>query len=177
MKKIGLAIWIGVLFFLLQSCHNAARERNNEQENVIDYDFLGCWHSVERTIPFSAVLYIASDYNFVYYGGACTTHFFSIGYWEISGDTLVLNSITPEECLHLTHFSRRRWQFDYDGRPIQRTTIENCVPYSETEFTFFENEKFLIKDSTLVHILPYPYYRVLDRYDFVRCYIHRRATK
>ena len=155
MKKIGLTIWIGVLFFLLQSCNNAARERNSEQE--IDNDFLGAWCSVDRVYPFGAVLYIGSDYNFEYRGGACTSHFFSLGYWKINNDTLILNSIKPERCFVIRNFGAI-WApllRDDDGRAIRRTTIKDCTPAwgdSELDFLVFENEKFIIEDSTLVHI-------------------------
>ena len=77
-------------------------------------------------------------------------------------DTLVLNSVKPESCFFIRNFGADwflrdddgRILFDDDGRAIRRTTIEDCTPcpWLWTSFLVFENEKFIIEDSTLVHI-------------------------
>ena len=166
MRKIGLAISLSVLFFLLQSCNNAAREGNSEQE--VDNDFLGWWWSVDnRVYPFAATLFIGSDYNFRYYGGACMAHFFSDGYWEINNDTLILNSIKPKGCFYLERFGTLITRIrDEDGRPM--TTMGDCTPrWWDFQFVVFENEKFIIEDSILVHIRK-QHHCIDERNDFTR---------
>ena len=133
---------------------------------------------MDRVYPFAALLYIGSDYNFRYYGGACMSHFFSDGYWKINNDTLILNSIKPESCFFIRNFGADWFLRDDDGRilrddagrAIMRTTIEDCTPiypWARTDFLVFENEKFIIEDSILVHIRK-QHHCIDERNDFTR---------
>ena len=161
-RNIRYIVLLGIFFLFLQSCCN-----KNNDKNVSN--FLGKWHSVERDYPFSAVLLIDSDYNFRYFGGACVVRFSSNGNWMLNNDTLILNSVKPEECYYLRNFVNCLPPLkiidefgsiidDFDSNDsvkyndIDMVSMQDCVPESINYYVLFENEKFVIKDSALIHI-------------------------
>ena len=166
MNKNELTILVGILFLLLQSCCNHKNESKNTHTNLnmIHNEFLGEWYSVERMQPFGAVLNIDSTYNFTYEGGACVLRFGSKGQWILQNDTLILNSIESEECYYTGNFGEDCVIIDIDDLSIPKkraTSIEGCTPELLYEYIIFDNEKFIIKDSVLIHIQK-PIYQCAD---------------
>jgi hypothetical protein len=156
MKKTRFLISIGILVLFLQSCCNRNEGYNiQDNSNMNNNEFLGEWYSVERMIPFGAVLNIDLNYNFTYEGGACVSRFGSKGQWIIENDTLILNSTYPEKCYYIINFYENCVIIDPDDLPISKkaaTSIKDCTPELLYEYVIFDNEKFIIKDSVLIHI-------------------------
>lgn len=130
---------------------NTQTPANKEPDNT---PYPGEWHSVKKSYPFSATLKIDSNYNFTYDGGACALRFGSNGNWNLSGDTLILNSLWPEECCYVNDFSMHCAIVDVNSSTAFKitTSTPGCTPQKIYEYILFKNEKFLIKDSTLIHI-------------------------
>jgi hypothetical protein len=157
MRKTFYFILLGVLFLFLQSCCNNEKRSKNIY-NDLDLNnnkFLGEWYSVEREQPFGAVLTINSNYNFTYVGGACVLHFDAKGQWVLQNDTLILNSTDPEKCYYIINFDDDCVEIDPKDLTTSKswgTSIEGCTPESPDAYVIFENEKFIIRDSVLMHI-------------------------
>jgi hypothetical protein len=134
------------LFLSFSCCKKVIGEKE-----IKGKEYFGEWYSVETETPFAAILSIDTNYIFSYDGGACLSSFTSKGNWTLNKDTLILNSFEPEECYYIEEF----------GEDCVTVKINDTVSYSRTNcpnpatgnyYTFFENEKFLIIDSVLVHI-------------------------
>jgi len=153
MKNINFIISIGILILFLQSCCN-----RNEGYNIQDYskmnnnEFLGEWYSVERITPFEATLRIDSNYTFTYDGGACLIRFGSNGFWTLNEDTLILNSIEPEECYYLFEFDPVCFDINDSSTYLKTRTTKEGLPAINYEYVLFKDVKFLIIDSVLTHI-------------------------
>ena len=140
-----------MISILLFNCHPGA---NNDS---ILNQFKGRWYSVKRTIPYSSFLTIDSSYNYEYWGGACMSRFKSKGRCKVNGDTLILNSDSTKECYYLCRFGINCIRVIYDPvHPNQYTprptTQKGCRPISSDEYVVFDQEKFILKDSLLIHI-------------------------
>jgi len=154
MKNLHIVL-LGILLLLLQNCSNTI----NQDKGILDSlsvrsnEFLGEWYSVDRATPYDAVLKIDSNNSFAYEGAACVSRFFSNGHWILNGDTLILNSVIPQRCYYLDKFGVG-CKIAKIGEPFEplATSIRGCVPSTDSVFNIFENEKFVIKDSVLMHI-------------------------
>jgi len=154
MKSINYIILLGFLSLFLQSCWNT-HQKENTNDDLINNEFLGEWYSVERIIPFGAVLTIDTDYSFIYEGGACLSSFGSKGNWTLNNDTLILNSIEPEECYYISDFGGNCILITIDDTTSfkREISIKDCVPDNiDYDYIIFKNEKFIIKDSVLTYI-------------------------
>jgi len=154
MKSLPYAILSIMLLAFLISCRhtNNSEDKPIEEEQEERNDYLGVWHSVKRDYPFGADLTIDSNYRFLYKGGACVGRFRSEGIWILRGDTLVLNSIKPEECHYISEFGINCIVVSSPDERLERETSEKgCVPETHYEYIVFKNERFIIKDSVLTH--------------------------
>lgn len=160
LKIIHLKI---VCFFALSvfftSCHNSGKEKGSVDCNAeIEKKYIGKWFSVERLIPYSAVLKVDPDHSFTFEGGACLSSFDSKGSWILHEDTLILTGLEPTECCLISNFGidcNRIDLSDPDSVKIKSPEIsmEDCVPDDRTySYIVFKQEKFLIRDDTLTHI-------------------------
>ena len=126
------------VIFAFQSCKKKADER-----------FVRTWHDTENIIPGRSTLNINSNFTFSYNAIGCQWRNISKGKWNVIGDTLELNSLVSDTCYNMSPFA------DYVkfGDNIERqTTIKNCTAETETGFTIFKNEKFYLKNDSLVYI-------------------------
>lgn len=152
MKK--QALYILTTIFILSSCISKNKTAESSEEHFEKY--FGVWHSTDRHYEYSADLKIDSINNFIYEGGACASSFLSKGSWKLNGDTIILNSFQPEECYYVNDFGIKY----IVAPPIigdttkheMRTSIKGCEPKLYSTYILFNNEKFIIKNDTLVHI-------------------------
>ena len=147
-KNIHLFI---LLLFLIQSCCNTSTH-SVIQSAIQNNNYLGEWYSVERITPFGATLRIDSNYTFNYEGGACVMHFGSKGIWRLNEDTLILNSIEPEECYYLFEFNPVCFDLTDSFIYLKTRTTKEGLPPINYEYVLFKDVKFLIIDSVLTHI-------------------------
>ena len=137
--KVVLFLSISILFF---SCKKEVIEKKT--------DFVKTWYDTEKIIPFEATLKINEDNTFEYYGGACDSQFESSGTWFVKNDTIILNSKIPSECMAMTEFGKMCYSKEEIEKIRFTRTIKNCKTTSNKEFNNFSNEKFYIKNDSLV---------------------------
>ena len=155
--------------------------KNNHIELIkSDNKFLGKWYSVKRGYPFSATLEIDSNHYFIYAGGACDSRFGSRGNWQLNFDTLILNSFYPKDCYYIFEFGVSRAippppdEFGNFPRYERLTSIKDCKPDTDSTYFLFINEKFIIEDSVLIHILKpdaYPHDKAKDNFTRAKWWI------
>jgi len=152
MKNLHIVL-LGILLFLLQNCCNITNQDKtfHDSLSVRSNEFLGEWYSVDREYPFESILKIESNYNFTYEGAACMSLFFSNGHWILNEDTLILNSVIPQRCYYLDKFGVG-CKIAKIGEPFEplATSIKECVPSTDSVFSIFEDEKFIVRDSLLL---------------------------
>lgn len=153
MKK--LILYNLTIIFIISSCISKNNIAESSEEQFDKY--LGIWHTTFRHYEYSADLKIDSMNNFIYEGGACESSFLSKGSWKLNGDTIILNSFQPEECYYVNDFGIKY----IVAPPIigdttkheLRTSIKGCEPdLVYTTYILFNNERFIIKNDTLIHI-------------------------
>lgn len=104
-------------------------------------------------MPFKAKLIIKADKTFEYTSANCQSGSKSNGNWEIKNDTISLKSIKPKGCLYQNRFDdfcikKEDLRFFENNK-----TLKDCDPSGrEPSYEIFENEKFIIKNDTLIHI-------------------------
>jgi hypothetical protein len=137
--KIKLLLLISIIAFSSCKKDNPKIEENSK--------FVKVWFDTVRSYPFKAKLVIKKDKTFEYSGGACTSSFGAKGIWKIENDTIILNSIKPKEYM---------WKHDF-GLICEKLTdnnyktIKDCEPKGEDSYENFENEKFYVRNDTLIH--------------------------
>jgi Carbohydrate binding domain (family 32) len=112
------------------------------------------WFDTVQMIPFSAKLQINKNNTFEYKSHSCQVGSKSNGTWSIKNDTIVLNSIKPKGC-HLQYpfgivcaFNKGNTQKNEENQ-----TIKGCNPSeSDVIYEIFQNEKFYIRNDTLIHL-------------------------
>lgn len=131
-KTIYLLILLVIL--LLLSC------RNNKNK-ILGNNFENKWYSIDGNLT------LKNDKTFEFNRFSCVSHSISKGYWKITNDTLILNSYVPKDCYFKEDFiiyppkTKKHYRLK---------TIKNCEP--NTGYVKFKNEKFHIKDSTLIYL-------------------------
>lgn len=113
--------------------------------------FVKVWFDTVIIVPFEAKLIIKKDNTFDYSGGACTSSFGAKGIWRIENDTIILNSIKPKECLWTHKFGKNCTTREEIIAERDNKTIKNCEPNEDESYEIFENEKFYIRNDTLIH--------------------------
>jgi hypothetical protein len=136
------------LLIILVSLTNC---KNESQKKKINSIFVRDWYDTEMVIPFSATLKINKDSTFQYKGGACTSSFTSNGTWRIENDTIILNSNKSKECLIIVEFGPLcPSKEDMLNHKISKT-LKDCNPAGENMYENFRNEKFYIRNDSLIY--------------------------
>ncbi|MBZ4037151.1 hypothetical protein K6T82_20495 [Flavobacterium sp. 17A] len=144
LKSTGMRIshYLFCCSFFLLSC----KKENKEQKSV----FVKTWYDTEMDIPYMARLEINKDHTFKFVGGACTTSFHSDGNWIEKNDTLILNSVLPKECFQIHEFGKMCYSKEEIEKIRFTKTIADCEPKNEDSFENFKDEKFYLRNDSLV---------------------------
>lgn len=149
---------IHILYYLIATIllYSCKSNDNNEDSKKINLeDYLGVWHSV-RQLEYGAELEIDFMNGFVFDGGACTSSFLSKGSWTLKDDTIVLNSFQPKEFYYLQYFGDDCIAPPLIGdtsKYVERTSVKGCNPEYHRIYIMFYNERFILRNDTLIHIL------------------------
>ena len=135
--KLKLCIFL-LTIIALQSCKEKADEK-----------FTKTWYDTEYIIPGRTTLKINPDFTFNYSATGCMWRCLSKGKWNLNKDTLEFNSTTSDTCYNMFPFADCP-KFGENKKFI--TTIANCTAETETVFIIFKNEKFYLKNDSLVYI-------------------------
>ncbi len=142
MKKYLFLLYIFLTLF--SSCK---KELPKKLENS---NFVRTWFDTVQGMPYRAKLIIKKNKTFEYSSHSCQSGSKSIGIWMIENDTIILNSTKPKNCLFQHPFGII---CDFDKVIKNNKTIKNCEPSGrESDYEIFENEKFYIKNDTLIHV-------------------------
>lgn len=143
MKKYILLVAIILTF--LSSCNK------NSPKKEVTSKFVRVWFDTVQGMPFSSKLEIKANKTFEYSSHSCESGSESYGTWKMIKDTIVLKSIKPKTCRYqhrfvFCYFNKETASFD------NNTTIKGCVPNGgEVDYEVFEDEKFVIRNDTLIH--------------------------
>lgn len=139
-----------LLIVSLSSCEKL-RQKEQLNENQ-DSEFAKTWFDTIRGIPFTEKLEVKQNRTFKLIGGACTARWWSEGSWDLKNDTIILNSFKPKECTYLEEYAamcRTIQEIRKNGREV---SIKDCTPDSDDDYQMLINEKFYIRNDTLVHV-------------------------
>lgn len=129
------------------------------KDDLIDATgFLDEWYSVKKPCPHGSGLKLHRSGRFDYGIGACMYSGSAAGQWSLSGETLVLLSDTAHGCYRFDDFDMEltlnfgvahdRWK----ARPERWSTSDTCdVSYYDDAIVVFNEERFVIRQDTLVH--------------------------
>jgi hypothetical protein len=128
-------------------CNNKTNEQANENS-----EFVRTWFDTVRTHPFSEKLDIMQNRTFKLTGGACTAGWSGEGSWKLKNDTIILNSLKPKECVYLNEYAAMCRTIEEIRKYGRETSIKGCRPDSDNDYEMLINEKFYIKNDTLIHV-------------------------
>lgn len=138
-----------ILFVILSLFSGCKKELPKEIENP---KFVRTWYDTVQGMPFRAKLNINTDETFEYSSRACQSSSKSSGMWMIANDTITLKSIKPKDCLFQNRFGVYCIKFGDKSYFENNKTIKGCEPNGrESDYVIFENEKFIIRNDTLIH--------------------------
>lgn len=141
MKKFFILLTLLILSF---SC------KKTEPKNEI-IKFVRIWYDTVQGMPFKSKLNIKTNNTFEYLSQSCESGSKSNGKWKIENDTIILNSIKPKKCLFQYPFGVLCIPFN-QPLPENNKTIKDCEPSGRNaSYEIFENEKFYIRNDTLIH--------------------------
>jgi len=112
--------------------------------------FIKTWYDTEYIVPGRTTLEINSDCTFNYNAAGCQWRCFSKGNWKVVGNTIELNSTTIDSCYNMFPFAECIKFGTYNTKKIP-TTVPNCSPKTDIEFTIFSKEIFYLKSDSLVY--------------------------
>lgn len=144
MKNCFLSM-TSMLLILLSSCNKTVPKKEENPK------FVRVWFDTVQGMPFKAKLNIKENKTFEYSSRSCQDGSESNGTWKIENDTVVLNSIKPKGCRFQYPFGVVCISFneEYSGN---NKTIKDCEPNGrDASYEIFKNEKFYIKNDTLIH--------------------------
>ena len=152
--KLNLSFFIVATIIAMASCLQSIKDNHSNEQQDFGSSFLGKWQSVERGIPYKAMLSVNADGSFSFDYGACTVSGFSLGTWILEDDILILNSLPADTCLFVREFGEDCYTIEQlEGFKLQ-TTITDCKPEDLDEFVSFQNVKFQLIGDTLKHLFP-----------------------
>lgn len=140
--KVDQFIFCILISIFLISC----KKEDKKQESI----FVKTWYDTEMVIPYMASLEINKDHTFKFTGGACTASFHSYGNWIEKNDTLILNSILPKECFQINEFGKMCYSKEEIEKIRFTKTIADCEPKNDDSFENFKDEKFYLRNDSLV---------------------------
>ena len=139
-----------LLIICVSSCNKfKQKEQLNENKNS---EFVKIWFDTIKEVPFTEKLEIKQNRTFKLIGGACTARWWSEGSWNLKNDTIILNSFKPKRCVYLTEYAamcRTIEEIRKNGRDV---SIKDCTPDSDDDYKMFINEKFYLRNDTLIHV-------------------------
>ena len=139
-----------ILFVLSSLFISCKKELPIEIENP---KFVRTWNDTVQGMPFRAKLIIKKDKTCEYSSRACQSGSKSNGIWKIVNDTITLKSIKPKGCLFQNRFGVYCIKIGDKSYFENNKTIKGCEPSGiESDYEIFENEKFIIRNDTLIHI-------------------------
>ncbi|MBE8728332.1 hypothetical protein [Flavobacterium hungaricum] len=142
MKLKSIYLILGILFLFI-SCN-----KKHETETEIENKFVKTWYDTEYIIPGRSKLIIKKDSTFNYTSAGCDWRSFSKGKWKMSGDFIELTSTKVDTCYVVFPFLDCGF---FDRKNKERLlTIPNCEPKGNSDFCFFNKEKFYLKNDSLV---------------------------
>jgi hypothetical protein len=113
--------------------------------------FVGTWYDSEYIIPGKSSIKINKDSSFSYKSRGCQWGSVSNGKWKIIGDSIELNSTSSDTCYKMFPFV---YCFPFGEKDTKDLlTIPNCIPNENAFFAIFKNEKFYLKNDSLVYKL------------------------
>jgi len=136
-----------LLLITFFSCKKREELKINTNEKFIQE-----WESVKTIIPHKDYLLIKSNQTFEFHGGACTSFYESFGKWKVVNDTLILNSNKSKKCQYVNGFGDNFEVPKEDEIFEPKTTITNCKPKNEDSYVNFINDKFFIKNDSLIYV-------------------------
>ena len=128
--------------------------KQNSQNFEKKEDFIRDWKVIRY--PYSnATLYLSANHTFKYEETGHLSEIYSEGIWKMNNDTLILNSLQPNECLYIDDFSLTKGETIDD----MQTTLKNCEPKPNSKFfTEFNNSKFTVTKDSLIYLNLNPEY-------------------
>lgn len=143
-----------ITFFLItiiSSGCDKSRTSKIEEKNTSKY--VKIWFDTIRTYPYIAELKIKKNNTFEFFSGACTYRSISKGTWIIKNDTIILNSSQPKDCFYMCEYGTIcKTIEEINKRRDRKKSIKDCNADIEFEYELFSNEKFYLKNDTLVHV-------------------------
>ena len=133
------SLLILVLILLTVSCKNAEDESKK---------FVGKWHDTEYIIPTKGFIEIKSDSTFFYRIAGCGWRSISKGSWILYHDTIELISGKIDTCYYTFPFVKC---VEVDELVKYGKTISNCSPEDGIDFREFTNERFYLRNDTLIY--------------------------
>jgi hypothetical protein len=134
------------LFVVLNLFSGCKKELPKKTENP---KFVRTWYDTVQGMPYRAKLIIKTNKTFEFSSHSCQSGAESKGKWTIEKDTIILNSIKPKNCLFQHPFGII---CNFDEIVKNNKTIKDCEPSGrESDYVIFEDEKFYIKNDTLIH--------------------------
>lgn len=150
-KRIKMKAYIKITSILIIILLLFIRCKKEKIKSEINSVFVKDWYDTEMIVPFKAILKINKDSTFQYNGGACTSSFESNGTWRIKNDTIILNSSKSKKCLTMIEFG----PFCINKKDLSNHTInktlKDCNPSGEGMYENFINEKFYIRNDSLIY--------------------------
>lgn len=140
-----LKLLLTFLFIVFISC------KKDETKAIEKSEFVKTWFDTVRMVPFTSKLIINENKTFEYNGGACTSSFKSKGFWKIEKDTLILNSSKTNKCYWKHPFGLMCSKKDFEKISEDNKTVKDCNRSDENAYVIFDNEKFYIRNDTLIH--------------------------
>lgn len=133
-------------FFVLFILFDCSKSTDNKLKK--DKEFVRDWKVVRY--PYSnATLTLLENNQFKYSESGHITQLYSEGLWSIKNDTLILNSLRPNDCLYIDDFSLN----EKETFESLKTTLKNCNPKPDSKFfTEFSNSKFIVKPDSLIYL-------------------------
>ena len=146
-----MRITITFLLFLTSIGCQKDRQSTSVSKNLSRELVQGNWKNFVQNEIYSEIIIMKSG-NFNYTNNSELLSF-SNGTWNVKRDTLYLNSVIPHECFFVSKFGPICRNPNILIEELIETTIENCEPSHENKyFIKFLNEKFIIRNDTLIHI-------------------------
>lgn len=140
---------IGFLFVCLILFSSCKKELQQTIENP---KFVRTWYDTVQGMPFRAKLSIKENNSFEYSSRSCQDGSKSNGKWKIEKDTIILNSIKPKGCLFQHPFGVICIAYNDESYFENNKTIKGCEPSGrEATYEIFENEKFILRNDTLIY--------------------------
>ena len=140
MLKNIVLIFLSIIFL---ACSQNIKDNFEKSE-----DFIRDWKVIRY--PYSnATLNLSANHTFKYQETGHLSEIYSEGIWKMNNDTLILNSLQPNECLYIDDFSLTK------GKTLDdmQTTLKNCEPKPNSKFfTEFNNSKFIITKDSLKYL-------------------------